>query len=68
MKSDADAFTHILASLYEAMLDDTQWPATSALIDAACGTTGNALVVGPGPRSCEPVCPTGPRKQRRART
>ena len=27
MKSDADAFTHILASLYDAMLDDTQWPA-----------------------------------------
>ena len=49
MKSDADAFTHILASLYEAMLDDTQWPATSALIDAACGVTGNALMVGSGP-------------------
>ena len=49
MKSDADAFTHILASLHEAMLDDTQWPATSALIDAACGVTGNALMVGSGP-------------------
>ena len=49
MKSDADAFTHILASLHEAMLDDTQWPATSALIDAACGVAGNALVVGSGP-------------------
>ncbi len=47
MKSDA--FTHILASLYEAMLDDSQWPATSALIDAACGVAGNALVVGSGP-------------------
>ena len=49
MKSAADAFTHILASLHEAMLDDTQWPATSALIDAACGVTGNALMVGSGP-------------------
>ena len=50
MKSDADAFTHILAALHEAMLDDTQWPATSALIDAACGVTGNGLLVGTGPK------------------
>ena len=49
MKSDADAFTHILAALHEALLDDPQWPATSALLDAACGATGNALVVGSGP-------------------
>ena len=27
--SDQDAFERILASLYEAMLDDTHWPATS---------------------------------------
>ena len=50
MKSDADAFTHILAALHEAMLDDTQWPATSTLIDAACGVTGNGLLVGTGPK------------------
>ena len=30
------------------MLDDTQWPATSALIDDACGTTGNKLAVAEG--------------------
>ena len=26
-----DAFERILASLYEAMLDETRWPATSGL-------------------------------------
>ena len=44
-----DAFKRILASLYDAMLDDTHWPATSALIDEACGIAGNALLVGEGP-------------------
>ena len=48
--SDQDAFEHILASLYDAMLDDAHWPATSALIDEACGLTGNALLVGEGPK------------------
>ena len=48
--SGHDAFERILASLYEAMLDDTHWPATSALIDEACGITGNALLVGEGPK------------------
>ena len=47
--SDQDAFERILASLYDAMLDDAEWPATSALIDEACGTVGNALLVGKGP-------------------
>ena len=47
--SDQDAFERILASLYDAMLDDAEWPATSALIDEACGTAGNALAVGEGP-------------------
>jgi len=46
--SDQYAFERILASLYDAMLDDTEWPATSALIDEACGTVGNALLVGEG--------------------
>ena len=32
------------------MIDDTRWPATSALIDEACGITGNCLAVGEGPR------------------
>ena len=35
--SGHDAFERILASLYDAMLDDVHWPATTALIDAACG-------------------------------
>ncbi len=48
--SDQDAFERILASLYDAMLDDTHWPATSALIDEACGTKGTALMVGKGPQ------------------
>ena len=48
--SDRDAFEHILMSLYEAMLDDSLWPATSALIDEACGLTGNTLLVGDGPK------------------
>ena len=43
------AFERVLASLYAAMLDDTHWPATSALIDEACGIAGNALLVGEGP-------------------
>ncbi len=47
--SDQDAFDRILASLYEAMLDDTLWPTTSALIDEACGMQGSALLVGTGP-------------------
>ncbi len=48
--SDQDAFERILASLYDAMLDDAHWPATSALIDEACGMQGNALGVGEGPK------------------
>ena len=41
-----DAFERILASLHQATLDDTHWPATATLIDEACGSTGNVLVVG----------------------
>ena len=48
--SERGAFERILSSLYDAMLDDTRWPATSALIDEACGITGNALMVGEGPK------------------
>ena len=47
--SDQDAFDRILASLHEATLDDSQWPATSALIDDAIGSQGNTLLVGAGP-------------------
>ena len=48
--SGQDAFERILASLYGAMLDDAHWPATSALIDEACGMQGNTLAVGEGPK------------------
>ena len=47
--SERAAFERVLASLYDAMLDETLWPATSALLDEACGLTGNALLVGEGP-------------------
>ncbi len=47
--SAQDAFDRILASLYDAMLDDTLWPVTSALIDDACGMQANGLLVGDGP-------------------
>ena len=47
--SEQAAFARVLASLYDAMLDETHWPATSALLDEACGLTGNALLVGEGP-------------------
>ena len=46
--SDDDAFERILMALYDAMLDDTRWPATSALIDEACGMQGNALMIREG--------------------
>ena len=47
---DEDAFRRILASLSGAMLDDSHWPASSALIDEACGITGNCLAVSEGPK------------------
>ena len=50
LRSNEDAYRRILASLSDAMLDNTHWPATSALIDEACGLTTNALLIGEGPR------------------
>ena len=47
--SGHDAFERILASLHEARLDDVHWPTTTALIEEACGLTGNALLVPEGP-------------------
>ena len=38
--SEQSAFERIVASLHDAMLDDSHWPATSALIDEACGVDG----------------------------
>ena len=46
--SDQDRFERVLVSLHDAMLDDTLWPATSALIDEACGMVGNALMIRDG--------------------
>ena len=46
--SDQDAFDRVLTSLHAAMLDESLWPATSALIDEACGMVGNALLIGAG--------------------
>ena len=45
-----DVYERVLSSLHDAMLDDTHWPATSALIDEACGITSNCLLVGEGPK------------------
>jgi len=42
--STATPFERILASLHEAALDDSRWPATSALIDEAFGANGNSIV------------------------
>ena len=42
------AFDCILASLHRAALDDTHWAATAALIDEACGSVGNILLVREG--------------------
>ncbi|MDE0207146.1 MAG: LuxR C-terminal-related transcriptional regulator [Candidatus Tectomicrobia bacterium] len=46
--STLDTFDRVLQSLHQAMLDQTRWSATSALIDEVCGATGNGLAVGEG--------------------
>ncbi len=46
--SEQTVFDRILVSLHEAMLDDAHWPSTAALIDEACGATGNELVAAEG--------------------
>ena len=43
-------FERTLASLHDAVFDDTHWPATSALIDETCGLTGNTILIGEGPK------------------
>ena len=47
--SEHDAFDRVLAAVHDATLDESRWPATSALIDEACGLTGNGLMVAEGP-------------------
>ena len=44
-----DALAGLLSALQDAALDDTLWPAASALIDEAVGSIGNGLVIGEGP-------------------
>ena len=46
--STNDIFDRVLVSLHQAVLDDSLWPATAALIDEACGTAANGLLVGTG--------------------
>ena len=57
--SDRDAFDRLLASLHKAALDPDLWPTTSALIDDACGATGNALLIGQGPADAKRVHSAG---------
>ena len=42
---DLDAFDRVIASIHDAMLDDSRWRESSALIDEACGTKGNHVVI-----------------------
>ena len=44
--SGSDPFERALWSLHAAALDDARWPATSGLIDEACGVKGSGLVFG----------------------
>ena len=46
--SQQDLPQRILESLHEAVFDDSRWPATSTLIDEACGTKGSFLLFGEG--------------------
>ena len=46
--SQQDQFDRILASLHATALGHVDWPSTAALIDDACGATGNKLVFGEG--------------------
>ena len=43
--SQQDNFDRILDSLHEAALDDSHWTRTSTLIDEACGSVGNNLII-----------------------
>ena len=43
--NERDAFERLLASLHEATFNPDLWPTTSALIDEAVGTEGNALLI-----------------------
>ena len=40
-----DVLARVVTALHNAALDETQWPRTSALMDEACGATGNSVVL-----------------------
>ena len=46
---ERDEVDRIVVALYDAVADDARWPGVSALIDEACGLTGNDLIVSEGP-------------------
>ena len=46
--SQQDLFDRILLALHEATMNESLWPAASAMIDQACGTTGSYLLYGKG--------------------
>ena len=48
--SEQDAFERIVESMTDAMIDDSRWPGVAALIDEACGLTGNDILVAEGPK------------------
>ena len=50
-----ELYDRILRSLYDAAFDEAGWPGTAALIDAACGIKGNALILvdGRSPRDSQ---------------
>ena len=43
-----DPFERLLVSLNDTVFDDSLWPATSRLLDEACGATGSSVIVGEG--------------------
>ena len=55
--NNQDALERILALLYDAMLDETRWPATSALINEACGLRARVgIALHSVFRPCRAVC------------
>ena len=42
--SRQDLFDRLLAALHDAMLDDAEWPAASALVDELCESKGNIFL------------------------
>ena len=50
-----ELYDRILRSLYDAAFDEAGWPGTAALMDAACGIKGNALILvdGRSPRDSQ---------------